>query len=169
MVKMPTLAGTLRAEIRRLAARELKKTQRPLRRLQKQLRAVKLVSRGQKRVLASLERRIARLKQKAALRGPAPASEGPTVPPEAVRELRSRLQMTRVEFARVLAVSPGSIFGWETGRTLPRGVNASKILDLARRSTAEARVLTRSSAAASGPATGRRGTKRGGQRGRRRA
>lgn len=160
MVKMPTLAGTLRAEIRRLAARELKKTQRPLRRLQKQLRALKLFSRGQKRAIASLERRLVRLKQKAALRGAGPSVEGPTVAPETVRELRSRLQMTRVEFARILDVSPGSIFGWETGRTTPRGMNASKILDLTRRGTAEARVLRR-------PAGGGTGTKRGRRAGRR--
>jgi DNA-binding transcriptional regulator YiaG len=156
MPKMPTLAGTLRAEIRRLAARELKKTQRPLRRVQKQLRALKLLARGQKRALASLERRLSRIKQKAALRGAGPAAEGPTVAPAAVRELRSRLQMTRVEFARVLDVSPGSIFGWETGRTVPRGVNASKILEVARRGTAEARVFSRRSGAAAKPGPQRR-------------
>ena len=60
MPKMPTLAGTLRTEIRRLATRELKKTQRPLRRVQKQLHALKLVSHKQKRTLTSLERRLAR-------------------------------------------------------------------------------------------------------------
>ncbi len=158
MPKMPTLAGTLRAEIRRLAARETKKTQRPLRRLQKQLRALKLVARGQKRALASLERRLARLKQRAALRGAAPAAEGPSVSPEAVRELRARLQMTRVEFAHTLDVSPGSIFGWETGRTVPRGHNATRILEVARRGTAEARVMRRP-----GGSTGAR------KRGRRRA
>lgn len=142
MPKMPTLAGTLRAEIRRLAAREQKKTQRPVRRVQKQLRTLKLLARAQARALASLERRLARLKQRTALRG-APAAEGPTVAPEAVRELRTRLQMTRVEFAQQLEVSPGSIFGWETGRTVPRGQNAAKILEMARRGTAEARVMTK--------------------------
>lgn len=165
MPKMPTLAGTLRAEIRRLAAREAKKTQRPVRRLQKQLRALKLLARGQKRALASLERRLARLKQRAALRGAAPASEGPSVAPEQVRELRSRLQMTRIEFARLLDVSPGSIFGWETGRTVPRGQNAAKILEVARRGTAEARVLSRRP---TGRMPAPRRTKRG-RRGRRRA
>lgn len=160
MAKMPTLAGTFRSEIRRLAARELKKTQLPLRRIQKQLRALKLLSRGQKRALASLERRLARVKQKAALRGAGPASEGPTVAPEAVRELRSRLQMTRVEFARLLDVSPGSIFGWETGRTVPRGMNASKILEVARRGTAEARVLSRRPSAPAKAGGKRRGRAR---------
>ncbi len=51
--------------------------------------------------------------------------------------------MTRVEFAQQLEVSPGSIFGWETGRTVPRGQNAAKILEMARRGTAEARVMTK--------------------------
>ncbi len=151
----------MRAEIRRLAARELKKSQRPLRRVLKQMRTLKLLTRTHKRTLASLERKLARLKQRAALRGAPAAAGGPTVAPDTVRELRARLQMTRVEFARQLDVSPGSIFGWETGRTVPRGQNATKILDMSRRGTAEARVMSRRSSSAP---TARRGTKRRGRR-----
>lgn len=141
---MPTLAAMLRAEIKRLAAREARKSQRPMRRLQKQLKALKLLARGHQRALVGLERRITRLKTTAvALRGAAAGDAGPSVSPEDVRQLRNRLQMTRVEFAKQLGVSPGSIFGWETGRTVPRGANATKVLDVARLGTAEARVLSK--------------------------
>jgi DNA-binding transcriptional regulator YiaG len=146
----------LRAEIRRLAAREQKKTQRPVRRVQKQLRALKLLTRAHVRALASLERRLARLKQRVTVRGAAPEAAGPTVAPGAVRELRARLQMTRIEFAKQLDVSPGSIFGWETGRTVPRGQNAAKILEMSRRGTAEARVMSKR-VASRPPKRGRRG------------
>lgn len=134
----------LRAEIKRLAAREAKKSQRPMRRLQKQLKTLKLLTRSHQRTLVGVERRMARLKTTAvALRGATSGDAGPSVSPEDVRQLRSRLQMTRVEFAKQLGVSPGSIFGWETGRTVPRGANATKVLDVARLGTAEARVLSK--------------------------
>ncbi len=38
--------------------------------------------------------------------------------------------MTREQFARLLGVSPGSIFGWETGRTTPRGRSAARFLEV---------------------------------------
>jgi hypothetical protein len=40
--------------------------------------------------------------------------------------------MTRLEFAKLLAVSPGSIFGWETGRTIPRGASRARLIELRR-------------------------------------
>ena len=131
---MPTLAATLRHEIRRLASAEFKKALRPLSRIRKQARSLRLESRGQKRTLTSLERSLRRLRDrlsaqalKGRLRKPAVA---PRIAPRAVRALRARLKMTRLRFAKLLGVSPGSIFGWETGRTIPRGANQARLLDL---------------------------------------
>jgi len=140
---MATLATTLKTEIRRLAAREVQKTQRTVRRLQRQVKSLKALSRAQKRTIGSIERKVERVKERAIARGVTSQAGREVVAPEQVRDLRSRLQMTRVEFARLLDVSPGSIFGWETGRTVPRGVNASRILEVERRGTTQSRVLPR--------------------------
>jgi hypothetical protein len=35
--------------------------------------------------------------------------------------VRDRMRMTREQFAKLVGVSPGSIFGWESGRTQPGG------------------------------------------------
>jgi DNA-binding transcriptional regulator YiaG len=77
-----------------------------------------------------------------------------------VRALRARFEMTRLQFAKLLEVSPGSIFGWETGRTLPRGKNLARMAEVRKLGTRRAR--------ASVAATGRkpRKTRRRGRRGR---
>jgi DNA-binding transcriptional regulator YiaG len=127
---MPTLAATLKLEIRRLAAREAKRLLRPLRRAQKQIKALKLVSAGHKRGFASLERRLGRLVArvrpgKSARRLP---NGEPRLAPKEIRKLRG--PFTRLEFSRRLGVSTGSIFGWETGRTIPRGRSNALLLAL---------------------------------------
>jgi DNA-binding transcriptional regulator YiaG len=131
---MPTLAATLRTEIRRLAAVEVQKTLRRLRRIQKQVKALRLASRRQKLALSSIERGVQRLTDRLASRGSrvgtrSPA-RGPRVPPRTIRALRRRLKMTRARFAALVRVSPGSIFGWETGRTVPRGGSRVRLIEL---------------------------------------
>lgn len=125
---MPTFAATLKSEIRRLAAREAKKALRSLRRLQRHVKALRLASRGQRRSLASLEGRLERLKARA--RGTAPGRRGRRLSPESIKSLRSRLGMTRVQFAKLVGVSPGSIFGWETGRTTPRSRSLARLAEV---------------------------------------
>lgn len=127
---MPTLAATLKLEIRRLAAREAKRLLRPLRRAQKQIKGLKLVSAGHKRGFASLERRLGRLAARVRPGRTArrlPSGE-PRLTPKEIRKLRG--PFTRLEFSRRLGVSTGSIFGWETGRTIPRGRSNALLLAL---------------------------------------
>lgn len=38
--------------------------------------------------------------------------------------------MTRVQFAKLVGVSPGSIFGWEKGRTTPRGASQARVSEI---------------------------------------
>jgi hypothetical protein len=156
----------LKLEVRRLAAREIKRALRPLRRVQKQVKTLRFVSRAQRRSLATIQRRFERLKGRvatgqAALRGAGRRSS--PVSPEMVRSIRSRFGMTRLQFAKLLDVSPGSIFGWEQGRTTPRGGSQSKILGLRKVGAREARARVAGDRA--------RGAKpgRGRGRGRRRA
>jgi DNA-binding transcriptional regulator YiaG len=138
---MPTLVATLKSEVRRLSAKEIKRALRPLKRIQRQVKALRLVTRAHRRTVARLERRILRLKEKTFSRGSGPrgSGRGPRVSPELVQSLRSRFQMTRVQFAKLLNVSPGSIFGWETGRTTPRGRSRARIVEVKKLGVREAR------------------------------
>jgi len=135
---MPTLAATLRHEIRRLASREVRRALRPLARMQKQFKSLRVESRNSRRGVTSLERGLLRLRDRlsaqslrARIRKP---SSGPRVPPRTIRALRARLGLPRVRFAKLLGVSPGSIFGWETGRTIPRGGSRARLLELLKKS-----------------------------------
>jgi hypothetical protein len=130
---MTTLAATLRTEVRRLAATEVNKVRSRLRRVQKQVRTLGLSARRQKLALSSLQRKVKGLRNRLAGRGPAgPPSAGPRVAPRTIRALRRRLKLTRVAFADLVGVSPGSIFGWEKGRSTPRGASRTRLVELAK-------------------------------------
>jgi DNA-binding XRE family transcriptional regulator len=62
--------------------------------------------------------------------GAAAASSG--FSPKAVQALRKGLALSRVRFAKLLGVSPGSIFGWEKGRTLPGRSSLARLVALGR-------------------------------------
>src|SRR5688500_4326930 len=125
---MATFATALRSEVRRVVAGEVKKVLRPMRRLLKQVKALRQAARDQRRNLASVEARMDRLKTRVALRRS--RGKGPRVSADSIRSFRSRVAMTREQFARLLGVSPGSIFGWETGRATPRGRSAARFLEV---------------------------------------
>jgi DNA-binding transcriptional regulator YiaG len=129
---MPTLAAILRQEVRRLAAREVRRAQHTLRRLQKNVRALRARARETRRALEKLDRRVARLAVRvvATSRGARGERGGRRMAPEAIRAFRGRLGMSRREFALLVGVSPGSIFGWESGRTIPRGHAVTRLLEL---------------------------------------
>jgi DNA-binding transcriptional regulator YiaG len=128
---MPTLAATLKSEIRRITGREMKKVGRPLVRLTRQVRLLRQLTRVQRRTMAKLERRLQRVGSRTGgARRLRTMDAGPRVSPAAIRALRSRMKMTRLQFAKLLSVSAGSIFGWETGRSTPRGASRKKLVDL---------------------------------------
>jgi hypothetical protein len=136
---MPTFAAALKLEVRRLAKKETRRTLARLKRVQKQLRELRLASRLQRASLVSLKRRLRRLRDRLPLRGPGgtrPAKSGPRISPLAIRTLRARLRLTRVRFAELVGVSPGSIFGWETGRSTPRGGSRARLVELGKKARA---------------------------------
>jgi putative transcriptional regulator len=147
---MPNLAATLKSEIRRLAAREMRRGLQPLRRMQKQVKALRQSSRSHRYALAGLKRRL--LRMKAAVRATAGGrgGRGAQMSPEAIAAMRRGLGMSRVHFAELLGVSPGSIFGWEKGRTLPRGHSVDRLRDVRKMGVRAARARVKA------PASGRR-------------
>jgi DNA-binding transcriptional regulator YiaG len=121
-----TLASALKDAVRRASTRDTQKTLRRLRRLQRQVKALRLEARAQRRIVAGVARRFERLKTRV-LRTGVSAGPGRPLTPQSIRSLRERLGMPRIEFAKLVGVSPGSIFGWETGRTLPRGRSVARL------------------------------------------
>src|SRR5438094_316165 len=124
-----TFAAALKDAIRRASTRETQKTMRRLRRLQRQVKALRQEARAQRRIVAGIERRFGRLKARV-LRTGISAGPGRPVTPQSIRSLRERLGMPRIKFAKFVGVSPGSIFGWETGRTVPRGRSVARLREV---------------------------------------
>ena len=130
-MRKPSLAAALRAEVRRHSTVELKKTQKRLRKLQKQVTELRRQASGHKRVLAGIRRRISGLRSGMRQAGAAVVRRGgPQMSPQAIRAVRDRMRMTREQFARLVGVSPGSIFGWESGRTQPRRGAVGRLAEL---------------------------------------
>jgi transcriptional regulator with XRE-family HTH domain len=160
-VRIPSLAKSLRAEIRRLAAREIERALRPLRRVQRQVKALKSHSTKGRRGLARIERKLARLKTRKAPGGvPGRPGRKVAVGGPDILALRKRLGMTREQFAKLIGVSPGSIFGWESGRTTPRGASVARLGEAKKLGVRAAWARVEGPAGARGP----RGKKRRGGR-----
>src|SRR5262245_37583341 len=170
---MPSLAAALRTELRRQAVREGRRTVRSLRRLQKQVKELRLVNRAQLRGLGALKRRFDRLKVRVAKAGArigrrfSGGLPGRPLTPESIARLRQRLGLSRARFARVLGVSSGSIFGWEKGRTVPRGGSRARLARVRKMGLRAARERVAPGSPGKGSAR-RRAGKRSARRGRRR-
>ncbi len=93
------------------------------------MKALHQEARAQRRIVAGVERRFARLKARV-LRTDVSAGPGRPVTPQSIRALRERLGMPRIKFAKLMGVSPGSIFGWETGRSLPRARSVARLREV---------------------------------------
>ena len=124
-----SLASALKDTIRRVSGREIQKIMRRVRRLQRQVKALRQEGRAQRRIVTGVERRFTRRKARA-LRTGVSAGPGRPLTPQSIRSLRERLRMPRIAFAKLVGVSPGSIFGWETGRTLPRGRSVARLREV---------------------------------------
>lgn len=159
-MKVNTLASALKAEVRRLAAKEVQKGLRSLRAMQRQMKKLRLAARANRRGLRAVERSFGRLESRVPAGGR--RGRGARLSGEDIRSLRARLRMTREQFARLLGVSPGSIFGWETGRTVPRGRSMARVLEVRKMGVRRARARITSPAARRGRRPGRR--RRGGRR-----
>jgi putative transcriptional regulator len=155
---MASLAATLKSEIRRLAAREIRKALQPIRKIQKQLKVLRVAARAHRYALAGLKRRLTRMKAAARVMGGGRGGRGAQMSPEAIAGMRHGLGMSRLHFAKLLGVSPGSIFGWEKGRTLPRGQSLERLREVRKLGVRAARAQVKTSRP--GTRRGRRGTAR---------
>lgn len=132
---MNTLSNALRAEVIRMARKELKPELKSLRETISQHRSE----------IAALRREVNSLSsQRSALR-PDAATPQETKPapltgrrretkqpfkPELVREMRSALGITQAQMALLLDASKLSISRWESGKASPRSAQLARINDL---------------------------------------
>jgi hypothetical protein len=123
-LRKPSFATALKNEVRRHSVREIAKTKMRLRKLQKEITLLRREARKDRTVIGKLRAKVGRIGSRAAAggggvkrRGDGP---GRKTSPQTIRALRERLGLSRLAFAKILNVSPGSIFGWESGRTTPR-------------------------------------------------
>ncbi len=99
-------------------------------RLEQELEGLRQSVREERRRVAKLERKLERFRLRAAKQrasGEGDTADG-AMSPQAIRRLRGSLP--RIRFAKLVGVSPGSIFGWETGRTTPRGRSQKRLIEI---------------------------------------
>ena len=137
---MPNIASVLKDEITRLCRKEIRA----------QLEPIRNSSGNYRREIAELKRRIAGLeRQNGKLRKQIP--ETSTEPAEENRplrfvakglsSLRKRLGLSIDEFAKLLDVSPQSIYNWQTGKTVPRRAQLEKLASVRSIGKREARTI----------------------------
>jgi DNA-binding transcriptional regulator YiaG len=104
----------LKAEIARLARKEIKKELDPVKRVNAAQR--KLIA-NLRRDLAELQREVNRLQRERSKDAAVPAAEGEEarfwVTGKGVVSLRKRLRLTQTEFAQLADVTPQSVIRWE--------------------------------------------------------
>ncbi len=118
---MPNIASVLKAEISRLARKEVRQHVAPL----------KKVVAEQRRTIAALKREISALgknqsflqkqeKRRLAKSPQASAAEGVRFSPKWVKADRKRLGLSARDYARLVNVSMLTIYNWEAGKSKPR-------------------------------------------------
>jgi DNA-binding XRE family transcriptional regulator len=133
---MPNIASVLKAEIVRLARKELRSEVDSIR---KALAAARVESAALKRRISELERS---LQQSARTAGPRPPSPSP-VPVEetdgadkfrfrasGMASNRKRLGLSAADFGLLVGASGQSVYAWEQGKARPRGKNLAAIAAL---------------------------------------
>ena len=150
---MANFASTLKAEILRLARKEVRQ----------QTAALQRASAAHRRQLAALRRQVVALERKAGelskrgarpLAAPAEAAADGAAPrfsAKGLKSLRARLELSASDLGRLLAVSGQSVYNWENGKAVPRRAQVQALAELRGLGKREAR--TRLEAAAT-PAAG---------------
>jgi DNA-binding transcriptional regulator YiaG len=116
---MPNLASVLKEEIRRLARKEIKAQVSELRassgRHRKEIAALK-------RVVASQDKQLARmLKGKpVAVKEKEGSGASHRFSPSMVQKHRAKMELAAADYAKLVGVSPLTVYNWEKGKTRPQ-------------------------------------------------
>lgn len=115
---MPNIASLLKSEITRLARKEVKALTDPIR---KSNAAYRRDIAALKRQVAALERQVVRASRTRDSHAPAtPADTKARFNAKGLKSHRARLGLSAGDYGRLAGVSGQSIYGWESGKTVPR-------------------------------------------------
>ncbi len=121
---MPDFTKVLRSEIIRLANKEVRRALGPL---TKQLKGLRKAVRDQSRQLSGQRKAVSRIvKDQRKISASLPQEEDNKpirISPASIKRHRERLGLSQREMGLLLGVSTGSVVGWESGRSSPRGKN----------------------------------------------
>ena len=118
---MADLAGALKEEIRRLARKEIKAetgaTKQAVAQYRREIAKLKRQVADQEKKIAFLEDR-----ERKRLEEPEPenAAEGARFSARSVAAQRKRLGLSAADYAKLVGVSPLTIYNWENGKSRPR-------------------------------------------------
>ncbi|MDE2344411.1 MAG: helix-turn-helix domain-containing protein [Betaproteobacteria bacterium] len=138
---MADIASLLKAEITRLARKEMRGMARALKQSGAQVRSEIA---GLKARAAALEKQLVRLQRQQGRASPVPQAaqeEGSRLrfTAKGFKSLRERLELSGADMARLLGVSLQSVYKWESGSTRPRAAQLQAIAALRRLGKKEAR------------------------------
>jgi len=162
---MTTLAVALKDEIRRLARKEIKAhtgpTAQAVAQYRREIAKLKRQAREHERKIAFLEaQERKRLEKPELLNG---VDQGPRFSARSVKAQRSRTGLSAADYAKLVGVSPLTIYNWEQGKSRPRKEQVASLAALRGMGKRQARVRLELLNAASEKASrkpGRRRTKR---------
>ena len=132
---MPDLAGVLKEEIRRLARKEVRAA---IAKLRKDNALLKRVAADHKRRLARVERDNRQLmtdavkRRKEALPSTEDEVQSARITGKMIRGIREKLKLSQADFAKLVAVSPQTVYQWERkqGRLVFRGNAKAAIVEV---------------------------------------
>lgn len=125
---MPNLGTVLKAEISRLARKEVRA----------EVEALRKASGTYRREIAELKRQIAQLERRVKLASKAPmaATKSRDEPlrvrfsAKGLQSLRAKLGLSAADFGKLTSVSGQSIYHWEQGKSIPRKAQLPKLASL---------------------------------------
>jgi DNA-binding transcriptional regulator YiaG len=140
---MGKVEGVLKAEMVRLAKREMKKSFVPL---NQDVRSLKGVISQLRKTVSGLQRFVAQQEkeakgQKGPLEAPPEEVKKARFSPRLMKSLRKRLGVTQKEMATLAGVTVGAIYQWEKGIFEPRGEKKKVLVALRKLRRREARNL----------------------------
>ena len=130
MAPMPNIATALKAEISRIARREIRLETASAKKFQGAARSEIAKLKREVQSLQSQLRKASRATRVSATSGEEEPGRVARVSPKAIASLRRRLGLSAETFGRLLGTSSQSIYNWEAGKATPRGESAVKIASL---------------------------------------
>jgi DNA-binding transcriptional regulator YiaG len=129
---MSTLAVALKTEIRRLARKEVKEVTgsaaKAVAKYRRDIAALKRLCREHEKKIAFLQaQERKRLGDQEVSNG---AANGTRFSAKSVRSQRKRIGLSATDYAKLVGVSPLSIYHWEQGKTRPRKEQVTKLAAL---------------------------------------